>query len=62
MAAPEPAPLLAPDLIEAVETAAGEGHVEEFVERAVRRELERARRRRYLDQLDAELAPWTRAS
>ena len=36
---------------------AGEGHVREFVERAVRNELERARTRKFLDGLDAELGP-----
>ncbi len=57
MAAIDPTLRLAPELIEAVESEAGEGHIEEFVERAVRNELERARSRRFLDQLDAELGP-----
>lgn len=57
MAATDPTLRLAPELIEAVESEAGEGHIEEFVERAVRNELERARSRRFLDQLDAELGP-----
>jgi hypothetical protein len=57
MAAIDPSLRLAPDLIEAVESEAGEGHIEEFVERAVRNELERTRFRRFLDRLDSELGP-----
>jgi len=57
MTASEPTWRLAPELIEAVQSEAGEGHIEEFVERAVRNELERARARRFLDRLDAELGP-----
>lgn len=48
---------LAHDLVEAVEHEAGQDHVEEFVEQAVRNELERARARRFLDRLDQELGP-----
>jgi len=57
MAATDPTLRLTPELIEAVESEVGEGHIEEFVERAVRNELERARSGRFLDQLDAELGP-----
>ena len=48
---------LAHDLVEAVGHEAGEDHVEEFVEQAVRNELERARARRFLDRLDQEFGP-----
>ncbi|MGH9189152.1 MAG: hypothetical protein ACRD0Q_03825 [Acidimicrobiales bacterium] len=57
MAATDPTFRLTQELISAVESEAGEGHIEEFVDRAVRNELERARSRRFLDQLDAELGP-----
>ena len=57
MTASEPMWQLAPELIEAVQSEAGEGHIEEFVDRAIRNELERARARRFLDRLDAELGP-----
>lgn len=57
MASTDPSFHLTPELIEAVESEAGEGHVEEFVERAVRNELDRARSRKHLDRLDAELGP-----
>ena len=57
VAVPDPIFRLTPELIEAVEAEAGEGHIEEFVVRAVRNELERARARRFLDELDAELGP-----
>ncbi len=58
MASPsEPTWRLTPELIEAVQSESGEGHIDEFVDRAVRNELERARARRFLGRLDAELGP-----
>lgn len=43
------------ELVEAVAQEAGENGVEEFVERALRNELDRARARRFLDRLDEDL-------
>lgn len=45
------------ELVEAVAQEAGENGVEEFVERALRNELDRARARRFLDRLDEDLGP-----